>query len=82
MKIETITAAMNNTSSLSRLGRIQFADVELGPPLSSVSASCPHCEKDTHVVNAHSTRPHKWCMVVYCVFLTVRPTSGRDNCVA
>lgn len=84
MKIETITAAMNNTSSLSRLGRIQFADVELAPP--SVSASYLDCERgiqytDTHV---HAQNLHICtngaCLLIMC-FLQYKNHTGRDNCV-
>lgn len=75
---------MNNTSSLSRLGRIQFADVELAPP--SVSASYLDCERgiqytDTHV---HAQNLHICtngaCLLIMC-FLQYKNHTGRDNCV-
>lgn len=45
--IETITAAMSNTSSLSCLGRIQFADVKLGPSLCLCHVPRLHYEEGT-----------------------------------
>lgn len=76
-KIETITAAMNNTSSLSRLGRIQFEDVDLAP---SVSAACLDCKEDTHTYTYTHTKTNAYtngaCLLIMR-FLLYRTMSGR-----